>query len=71
MKCPVCRNHEQYATLEVQTEGFSEEINTCSICGTVWAVNHGAIEVVRDPQEKSFLEAVTECVEGDDYHLAA
>jgi hypothetical protein len=44
---------------------------TCSICGTIWAVIHGAIEVVADPQEKSFLSALSECVEGDDYSLAA
>jgi uncharacterized Zn finger protein len=71
MKCPVCKTHEQYAEIALRSEGFGEGIMTCSICGTIWAVNHGATEVVRDPQEKSFLSALSECVEGDDYCLAA
>lgn len=71
MKCPVCKTHEQYAKIDVHAEGFAEEINTCRICGTVWSVNHGAIEVVTDSQENSFLQGVTECVEADDYNMAA
>ena len=71
MKCPVCKTHEQYTELELRSEGFGEGIMTCSICGTIWAVIHGAIEVVADPQEKSFLSALSECVECDDYSLAA
>ncbi|HWI40327.1 MAG TPA: hypothetical protein VNX25_02425 [Verrucomicrobiae bacterium] len=71
MKCPVCKAHEQRVAIELHSEGFAEEINTCSICGTVWSVNHGMTEVVKDSQEKSFLEATSECVEGDDYSYAA
>lgn len=71
MKCPVCKTHEQYVDLDLHAEGFSEDIVTCKICGTVWSVNHGVTEVVRDAQEKSFLSAVTECVESDDYSFAA
>jgi hypothetical protein len=29
------------------------------------------LELVRDSQEKSFLETLTERVESDDYHLVA
>jgi hypothetical protein len=43
----------------------------CSTCGTSWAVHHGLTEVVRDTQQASFLEAITECVECDDYCFAA
>lgn len=71
MKCPVCKTHEQYARIDVQSDQFAEEINTCRICGTVWAVSHGAIGIVTDTQEDSFLEGVTECVEADDYNMAA
>jgi len=28
-------------------------------------------EIIKDSQEKSFLEALTECVEGDDYSWVA
>ena len=68
MKCPVCRNSEQVET-ELSAEGFKEGITECAICGAVWSNNHGVIELVSDPQVESFLEAQSECVEGDDYGL--
>jgi hypothetical protein len=71
MKCPVCRTHQQPESIDLHSGGFSEEIVTCRICGAVWSINHGVTEMVSDPQEKSFLEAVSECVEADDYVLAA
>ncbi|AAR33550.1 MAG: hypothetical protein ACD_75C01530G0002 [uncultured bacterium] len=71
MKCPVCKAHGQQVAIDLHSEGFSEDIVTCDICGTVWAVNHGAMEIITDPQENSFLEAVTECVEAHDYSFAA
>lgn len=71
MKCPTCKTHGQYTEMDLHADGFAEDIITCRICGTVWSVNHGVTEVVRDPQEHSFLSALTECVEGDDYSLAA
>jgi len=71
MKCPVCKTLEQYVDIDLHSEGFSEDIMTCRICGAVWSVNHGMVEMVRDPQEKSFLEAISECVEADDYCYAA
>lgn len=71
MKCPVCKTHEQYVEIDLHSEGFAEDIITCSICGTVWAINRGVTEIVKDAQEKSFLEATTECVEADDYSFAA
>jgi hypothetical protein len=71
MKCPVCKTHEQYTEIDLHAEGFAEGIMTCGICGTIWSVNHGVSEVVKDPQERSFLEAISECVEGDDYSFAA
>lgn len=68
MRCPVCKNHKQ-VDITLHSQGFDEGITECSICGTVWSVNHGVTEIIRDPQEKSFLEAQSECVEGDDYSL--
>jgi uncharacterized Zn finger protein len=68
MKCPVCKHHE-HVDIELHSDGFTEGIMECPICGTMWSVNHGVTEIVRDPQEKSFLEAQSECVEGDDYNL--
>lgn len=68
MKCPVCRNHQQVDT-NLCTEGFTEGITECGICGAIWSVNHGVTEIVKDPQTASFLEAQSECVEGDDYSL--
>ena len=71
MKCPGCRTHGQYEELEFRTAGFSEGLMTCKICGTIWAINHGAIIVVDQTQDTSFLSAISECVEADDYSLAA
>ncbi|MCD6526873.1 MAG: hypothetical protein J7K75_07790 [Desulfuromonas sp.] len=69
MKCPVCKNRK-YAEQDLHSDGFAEDIVECAICGTVWSVNHGMTEVVKDTQACSFLEAVSECVEADDYSYA-
>ncbi len=71
MQCPVCKTYEQYSEIDLHSNGFAEDIITCSICGTVWSINHGVSEVVMDAQEKSFLSALSECVEADDYCFAA
>lgn len=71
MKCPVCRTYEEYEEIELHSEGFTEEINTCTICGAIWSVNHGATNIVKDPQRKSFLSALGECVGADEYSFAA
>jgi len=68
MKCPVCKNHKQ-TDMQFHSDGFKEGITECSICGAVWSENHGITEIVKDPQLKSFLEAQSECVEGDDYSI--
>jgi len=70
MKCPVCKNHNS-VELDLHSEQFAEDIVECSICGTMWSVNHGASEIFKDAQERSFLEATAECVEGHDYSWAA
>jgi uncharacterized Zn finger protein len=67
MKCPVCKN-DHYVAFDLHSDQFAEGIAECKICGSVWSVNHGATEVVKDTQERSFLEAVSESVEGDDYN---
>jgi len=56
MKCPVCKTYQQNE-LDLHADGFSEDIVECSICGTVWSVNHGLVEIVNDSQRNSFLEA--------------
>ena len=66
MKCPVCNNHE-HQQINLHSEGFREGIIECKTCGAIWAINHGLAEVVKDPQAKSFLSAISETVEGDDY----
>lgn len=66
MKCPVCNNHE-HQQINLHSEQFNEGILECSVCGTSWSINHGLSEVIKDPNEKSFLSALSEAVEGDDY----
>lgn len=70
MKCPICKHSENRET-DLHAEGFYEDLFECSICGSSWSVSHGLTEVIRDTQQASFLEALTECVEGDDYVFAA
>ena len=70
MKCPVCKTHE-HSDIHLHAEGFSEDLINCPSCGSIWSINHGMTEIVRDTQEKSFLSAVCECVEGDDYYCLA
>jgi uncharacterized Zn finger protein len=69
MKCPVCKSH-MHKGLDLHSEQFVEDIVECSVCGTVWSVNHGMTEIVQDAQEGSFLAAISERVEADDYNLA-
>lgn len=57
--------------MDIHTDGFTEDIVTCSVCGTAWSVNHGLQEIITDAQEASFLSATTECVETDAFSLAA
>lgn len=71
MKCPVCKSYGPHTDLDLHVEGFSEDIISCDGCGAVWSINHGTVEMVSDPQQGSFLEAVSECVEADDYCYAA
>ncbi|HEY6872259.1 MAG TPA: hypothetical protein VI298_05960 [Geobacteraceae bacterium] len=70
MKCPTCKSLD-HSDIDLHSNGFNEDIMECRVCGTVWSVNHGTVEIVRDPQEKSFLEAQSESVEGDDYNQAS
>lgn len=70
MKCPVCKSHEHRSS-PLRSGGFTALLVECRICGTLWSANRGRIEVVKDALEKSFLEGITECVEGSDYGLVA
>lgn len=71
MKCPVCKNHGTHSELNLHAAGFAEALLTCSVCGAVWAISHGMSEIVSEPLPGSFLSAVTESVEADDYNYAA
>ena len=68
MYCPTCKTQE-HSDVHFKSEAFEENINKCSACGTVWSINHGTVEIVTDTQESSFLSALTECVECDDYNM--
>jgi glycyl-tRNA synthetase (class II) len=67
MKCPVCKNREHIG-IDLHVRGFTENIVECKICGSIWSINHGVTEIVKDTQKNSFLEALSECVDGDDYN---
>ena len=70
MKCPICKS-PKHNEIDLHVEGFHEELFECDLCGSSWSVNHGLTEIVNDAQQSSFLEALTECVESDDYCFAA
>lgn len=68
MQCPVCKTRQQHVEIDVRSNGFDESIISCDLCGTTWSINHGTVEIVKDTQVASFLQAQTECVEADDYN---
>lgn len=70
MQCPVCKSLNQ-SEMTLHAEGFHEGIYECDVCESSWSVNHGLTEVVTDTQQCSFLEAITETVDADDYCFAA
>ena len=70
MKCPICKSSESQE-IDLHAEGFYENLFECPTCESSWSVNHGLTEVIKDTQQASFLEALTETVEGDDYCYAA
>ncbi len=66
MKCPVCKSHQARTQIEVHMNGFDEDLFQCDICGSSWSVNHGLVDIVKDTQRRSFLQANSELVEGND-----
>lgn len=70
MQCPVCKNHEN-DSIDLRSGSFVEGIKECRICGSAWSVNHGAIAILKDTQADTFLEALSEAVEGDHFFAAA
>ncbi len=69
MKCPICK-HQSFKAVDLHSEGFYADILECRVCGTVWSVNHGVVQVIKDVHKDSFLEGSSESVDGDDYILA-
>ena len=69
MYCPTCKTLE-HSDVHLKADAFQEDLNKCAACGTVWSINHGMVEIVIDTQERSFLSALTESVECDDYNMA-
>ncbi len=70
MKCPICGEYEQ-RMIEIETDQFHEGLVECSICGSSWSVNHGHLELIKDTQLASFLQAQSESIENHDYTWAA
>lgn len=68
MKCPVCKHNEQHIEIEVRANGIDEDLVQCDVCGSLWSINHGLVEIVKDTQAKSFLGAGIEAVEGADHN---
>ena len=68
MYCPSC-NTLEHSDVHFKSGEFKEDHNKCSSCGTVWSINHGTVEIITDTQEHSFLSALTEHVECDDYNV--
>lgn len=66
MQCPVCKSLQMHTEIEVHGNGFDEEHFQCDSCGSVWSVNHGLTEIVKDTQAHSFLEVNSEPVEDTD-----
>jgi uncharacterized Zn finger protein len=70
MQCPVCKNHENVG-MDLRSGHFVEGLVECRVCGTMWSVSHGLMAIIKDPMAESFMEALSESVEGDDFSFAA
>jgi hypothetical protein len=70
MQCPVCKNHDNEG-MDLRSKGFIEGLVECRVCGTAWSVHNGMMAIVNDPNADSFLEALSESVEGDNFCFAA
>ncbi len=69
MKCPIC--HEQVQVeLALDSEGFHESIYECSNCQASWSVQHNLVDMIKDPQSRTFLEVQSLAVEEDDFSWA-
>lgn len=66
MRCPVCKSHQMHTEIEVHSIGFDEELFQCDACGSIWSVNHDRVDIVKDTQAHSFLEADADAVDGTD-----
>jgi GTP cyclohydrolase II len=66
MRCPVCKSHESHSEIRVHVNGLDEDLFQCDSCESTWSVNHGLVEIVKDTQRSSFLEANSEAVDGAD-----
>lgn len=64
--CPTCHSSTTIETDLVAFQ-FHEEIFECDLCETVYSFSHNLIEVVKDPQQESFLSHTSDQVEADDY----
>jgi hypothetical protein len=71
MNCPVCKSGEHSIELAAHSNGFDEELLRCQTCSTLWAINHGKLQIVEEPLPGSFLQAGSEMVEGDDYNSSS
>jgi RNA polymerase subunit RPABC4/transcription elongation factor Spt4 len=69
MRCPVCHSSAQHPEIRSHSVDFDEEIVGCDVCGSSWSLSHGMAAIVTDTQERSFLSAVSEIVEGGDYAM--
>jgi len=57
--------------MDLRSNGFTEGLMECRICGTAWSLQHGHLAIVKDPNADSFLEALSASVEGDNFCFAA
>jgi len=64
--CPTCHHMVSYET-DLDAFQFHEEHYECAVCGTVCAVSHNQVEVVKDSQKRSFLDSSGDLVESDDF----
>ncbi len=65
--CPTCKHMVSYETA-LSAFQFHEELYECTVCGTICAVAHDKVEVVKDSQKDSFLSSTGDRVESDDYN---
>ena len=51
MKCPLCKSRE-YIEIDLHSEGFSQDIRECGVCGGAWTFSGKIIKIIKQSAKR-------------------